>query len=84
MEPQVLEAFCLMTRGRLLRDSNEAEALVILKALRIFSFVSGRLIVERDSFNAISWVSLDVRKLWKLQFALNEIKFLASNLCHFS
>lgn len=43
LEPQVLEGFCLMTRGRLLRDSNEAEALVILEALRIFSFISRKI-----------------------------------------
>lgn len=32
-----------MTRGRLLRDSKEAEALVIMEALRIFSFISRKI-----------------------------------------
>ena len=40
-----------------MRDSNEAEVLAILEALKIFSrSFKGRLIVESDSSNGISWV----------------------------
>ena len=69
------EVFCLFFKGVGVRDSNEAGVLAILEALRIFSrLLQGSLIVESDSFNAISWVSINISKPWKLQFAFNEIK----------
>ena len=48
------------------RDSNEAEVLEILKALRLFSTNFGdALIVESDSSNAIFWVSNGKVFPWK-------------------
>ena len=64
-----------------MRDSNEAEVLAILEALKIFSCsFKGRLIVESDSSNGISWVMRLVVKPWKFQPFLNEIQELASSL----
>lgn len=87
--PWVSMGFCIMKKGRFfdcllkmwgLRNSNEAEVLVILEALRIFSWLfQGSLIVKSDTFNAISWVYLGKTEPWKLQFSFNEIKALASN-----
>ena len=62
------------------KDSNEAEILAILEALRSYS---GRfledLIGESDFLNDISWV--DYRKgPWRFQFILNEIKSLSSSI----
>lgn len=37
--------------------------------------------MESDSSNAVSWVTLNKAKRWKLQFYFNEIKTLASCLC---
>lgn len=63
------------------RDSNEAEVLAILEALRIFSrSFQRRLVVESDSLNAISWVGINISKPWKVQFTFNGIKDLASNI----
>lgn len=70
-------------------DSNEAEALSDLEALRIYSHVfsnssivesdsSDSSIVESDSFNAISWVTFK-RVLWKFHFYFNEIKSFSSS-----
>lgn len=48
---------------------------------RIFSrSFYGSLIVESDSYNAISWVSHDSCKPWKFPFYFNEIKPLVSRL----
>lgn len=73
-------------------DSNEAEALADLEALRIHSHVfsnssivesdsSNSSIVESDSFdsfNALSWVTFK-RFPWKFHFYFNEIKSLSSS-----
>lgn len=40
----------------------KAEMLMVLEALRIFSFLQESLIVESDSSNAISWVSHGIHK----------------------
>lgn len=67
---------CLFSKGVGIGDSNEAEALAILEALRIFSrSFYGSLILENDSSNAMSWVSQDTCKPWKLHFYFNEIKY---------
>lgn len=52
-----------------LKNSNEAEGMTILEALKIFSHsTQDSSIVENDSSNAISWVtSLDKRQ-WIFQF----------------
>ena len=62
------------------KDSNEAEVLEILEALRIFhiSFYH-YLIVESDSPNAISSVK-SWRGPWKMQSLFNETSHLISNL----
>lgn len=53
-----------------------------LKALRIFArLFHNRVIMESDSSNAVSWVTLNKAKPWKLQFCFNEIMTLASRLC---
>lgn len=64
---QVLEEFCATIKGVILciffksigvRDSNEAEVLIILEALRIFSpSFQDRLIVESDFSISIFWVT---------------------------
>lgn len=60
-----------------IRDSNKAEVLAILEVLGIFSrSFHMKLIVESDSFNAVSWVTKDDCKPWKLHFYFNKIKDL--------
>lgn len=50
--------YAFFSKGVWIRDSNEAEVLAILEALRIFSrSFQGSLIVESDSSKAILWVS---------------------------
>lgn len=71
-----------------IKDSNEAEVLAILEALRIFSrSFRGLSIVESDSSNVISWVKdlLD-KGPWRFHFYFKEIKSLASShdSCGFS
>ena len=62
-------------------DSNEAEVLAILEALRCFSRnFHGVLIVESDSSNAIAWVANRKRNPWKFQFLFNEIRALSSSI----
>lgn len=52
-----------------IKDSNEAEVLAILEALEIFSrLFQGSLIVESDSYNAISLVTSDKDEPWKLHY----------------
>ena len=61
-------------------DSNEAELLTILEALRSFSrCFTRRLIVESDSSNAIARVSNRKAFPWRLQFLFNEITELSSS-----
>eukprot|EP00268_Persea_americana_P044027 TRINITY_DN44462_c0_g1_i1.p1 TRINITY_DN44462_c0_g1~~TRINITY_DN44462_c0_g1_i1.p1 ORF type:complete len:100 (+),score=16.34 TRINITY_DN44462_c0_g1_i1:64-363(+) len=69
------------------RDSNEAEVLVILEALWCFSrMFRGSLIVESDSSNTIAWVSNRKANPWKFKFLFNEIQALSSSInvvfCH--
>lgn len=53
------EILCLFSKGVGVRDSNGAEVLANLEALRIFSWsFQGSLIVESDSFHDTSWVYL--------------------------
>ena len=61
-------------------ESNEAEVLAILEAVRIFasSSFNSRLEMENDSLNAISWVSSSAVITWRFQFYLNEIRALTS------
>lgn len=63
-------------------ESNVDEVVTILEALH--SFVSAcflaLLVVERDSLNAISWVSSFTMFPWRYQFNFNEIKYLSSLL----
>lgn len=49
---------CMFSKGVGAKDSNKAEVLAILEALRIFarSFHES-LIIERDSSNAVTWVN---------------------------
>ena len=62
-------------------DSNIAEVLAILKALRLFPRdCSEALIVESDFSNAVAWVSNRKTFPWKFQFHFNEIKELSSSL----
>lgn len=57
-------ALCMFSKGVETRDSNKAEVLVILEALKIFyRSLCGSLIVESDSHNAISWISSYLSKL---------------------
>lgn len=54
-----------------IRDSNEVDVLAILEALCIYmNSYQCRLIVERDSSSAITWVN-SFRGLWKMQFYFN-------------
>lgn len=63
-----------------IKDSNEAEVLVILEALRIYHpFCHHYLIVESDSANAIFWVKA-LKGPWKMQFFFNENSLLVSEL----
>lgn len=61
------EVLCLFSKGVGVKDCNEAEVLTILEALRIFphSFYE-RLIVDSDSSNATSWMTIGKAKAWKL------------------
>lgn len=59
-----------------LRESNEVDMLSTLKALMIFLYsFHGRVIVENDSTNAISWLTSMEEGRWKLNFYFNEINF---------
>lgn len=50
--------FCVCSRKEWAKDSNKAEVLAILEALRIFArSFHGSLIIERDSSNAVTWVN---------------------------
>ena len=63
-------------------ESNEAEVVAFLEAIRIFTSTSSRsrLVVESDSLNAISWVSSSAMFSWKFQFYLNKIRALSSSI----
>lgn len=51
--------------------------LAILVALRLFFYsFQGKLLVESDSCNAISWI-LNNEVPWRLHFSFAEIRFLA-------
>lgn len=65
------------------KDSNEAEVLAILEALRLFR-VSFRqpLIVDSDFLDAFFWVKNSATGPWKFHF-FPEIKFLSSDLVEF-
>ena len=57
-------------------ESNEAEVLAILEALRCFSrLFHGELIVESDYSNAIAWVSNRKANPWKFNFSLMKFVF---------
>lgn len=57
------------------RDSNEAEVLAILEALRIYlGSLNKSLIMENDTSNAISSVSQTAGVPWKFGYILNEIE----------
>eukprot|EP00268_Persea_americana_P015340 TRINITY_DN17040_c1_g3_i1.p1 TRINITY_DN17040_c1_g3~~TRINITY_DN17040_c1_g3_i1.p1 ORF type:complete len:124 (+),score=24.39 TRINITY_DN17040_c1_g3_i1:31-372(+) len=72
---------CMFSKSVGVRDSNESKVWAILEALRIFSrSFQGRLIVEIDFSNAISWVMRSAVMPWRFQFFLNEIKELDSSL----
>lgn len=78
---------CMFCKSIEIRNSNKAEVLAILEALRIFSrSFQRRLIVESNSYNAISWVGSDKGKPLKLHFSFNEIKYSTSfipvDFCH--
>lgn len=69
---------CLFSKGVGIKDSNEEGLLAT--ALRIFSrSFQGCLIVESNSFNAITWVGQDICKPRKLHFRFNEIKVSVSH-----
>lgn len=56
-------------------DSNEAEVLAILEALRIYlGSLDKSLIMENDTSNAISWVLQTAGVPWKFGYILNEIE----------
>lgn len=63
-------------------ESNEAEVLAILEAVRIFasSSFNSRLEVKSDSLNVISWVSSSAVIPWRFQFYLNEIRVLTFSI----
>ena len=68
------EVIFLFTRNVGMKESNEAEVLAILQALQIFSSsFQGRLIVESDSSNAISWVTSQSVRSWQFHFLFMEI-----------
>ena len=79
------EGFIFLSFSSFIRvkDSNEAEVLAILEALRLFR-VSFRqpLIVESDFLDAFFWVMNSAMGLWRFHF-FSEIKFLSSNLVEF-
>ncbi|EOY20107.1 Uncharacterized protein TCM_045502 [Theobroma cacao] len=64
-------------------DSNYAELMAILHALRLFSAsqsIGAQLLVESNSKEALSWVS-DVRQRpWKLWQIFNEIDYLSQTI----
>lgn len=64
----------MFSNGIGVRDSNEAEVLAILKAMRIFSSsFQGCLIMESDSSSSMSWVSHTESRPWKLHSCFNKI-----------
>lgn len=66
-----------------IKDSNEAEILAILEALRIYHRpFQYPLVVESDSMNAVYWAR-SFKGPWKMQFYLNEIKVLMTGNCIF-
>lgn len=63
------------------KESNEAEVVAMLEALRIFSgSFQGKLIVKSNSVNVMAWVSQHGANSWRLQFHLHEIKAFSSCL----
>lgn len=58
---------CMFSKGTRIKDSNEAEVLAILEALRIFPHhFQAIIIVESNSSNAISWVTISDRGSFSL------------------
>ena len=75
------EVLFMLSKHVGVRDSNEAEVLVILEALWCFSrMFRGSLIVESDSSNTIAWVSNRKANQWKFHFLFNEIRALSSSI----
>lgn len=72
------EALYIISKHDEIKDSNQAEVLAILEAVRIYSssFLNS-LIVKSDLANTISWVN-SLRGPWKIQFLFNEIHHLMS------
>ena len=55
-----------------IKDSNEAEVMAILEALRIYhTLIHHYLIAESDSANAIYWVKSS-RGPWKMKFLFHK------------
>lgn len=62
-------------------DSNDAEVLAILEALKLFSGnYGGALILASDSSNAITWVSNRKAIPWKFQFYFNDTRELSASI----
>lgn len=63
------------------KDSNEAEVMVVLEAIWIYSSqIQEKLIIESNFPNAISQVSGLNEGPWKFYFHLDEVKALSSSL----
>lgn len=78
------EVLYMFSKNMGVKDSNEAEVLAILEAIRICcrSFHIS-LIIETEFFNAVSWAK-DVKGPLKMQFYFNEIKHISLESCVFS
>lgn len=69
----------ILSKSKYFKDSNEAEVVAILEALRMFVGVYNlKLVVKNDSPNAIGWVSTSNGGPWRFHFIVNESKFLSS------
>lgn len=65
----------------LIKESNEAKVLTILEALHSYAlWFYWRLIVESNSFNAISWMNTPANRPWKFFNYFQEIKLLSSSI----
>ena len=87
----VLEVFFTTPRERFcltgFKESNEAEAMVILEAFQLFSnSFRAKFIVESDAANAVMWAAQFDSRPWRFKYFFNEIKELSSHLhvvfCH--
>ena len=78
------EVLLMFSKSVGIRDSNEAESLAILEALRIFSTsFHGPLLVESDSTNAVGWLLKPDSRPWNFQFHFNEMKKISSLVVSF-